>query len=852
MDIDRCFSNTYLEPLRHIASGGMGDIYLAKDTRLDREVAVKVLKRQHDNGDDKEFDKMLSEARLMARVNHPNIVQLYDIIETDDGVLLVMEYVKGRTLAQYLKESLISFNDKIELLRQVAIAIHYSHQQSIVHSDIKAGNILITEQKAVKIIDFGIASLFSQKRLNGAEEARSYGSYGAMSPEQIRGEQLTQASDVFSFGILAYRFIYLKHPFGAVKGPELADAILNNKALPAHKIEGDVSEQCRDLINDMLMKAPQDRPQNMQHVLCVLENVLQQLEQDLSEETQPLGANLPDKRANSIRPLRWGVIITSILLLCVVYPFSLVLENHERIRYVIVLEPEIETEQGVNEHSRLTKLAIDNVVRQTVINSDKFELIAHSEYESEGIRLPDLVKVTGADIVLLPEARCEGKYCDVRLSFLNSDKLVVEKQLSGSVQSNDYVAMDTIFRSLAAHVLGNDVREEMSQSNVDPIAYQRFISLYDEVSFNGRYTVENFNKAVNLLEQNPNLFSLYSLLRELGLELYHASSDKNILTRLNRLFQYAPSSYRNSKAYTVDIAYIAIESGDYQFADELIAKLSSYGESALSFHLKGNLAYQQHKLPQAIAHYQKALQQNPSLISGYNLAIALYDHSQIQAAQQQFESLISRYPWYLESHRLLADIYMLDGNISGAIELYEMIGFENMSAIDHNNLALGFLVIGDTQKALNHAGKAVAMSPENTAFLLNLADINQLLNNSDSANDNYAKVIALNSGKEELTKYLESGQAYAQLGHHKKALEALYSGIKLSTDSISYSYSAALIYTLSGEIKSGLLHFKDSKAGGYTAQWFNLPWFIPLCVYEEFRKPLLELEKANICQSKPR
>ncbi|KZN45999.1 serine/threonine-protein kinase [Pseudoalteromonas luteoviolacea] len=855
MHDDQCFSNTYLEPLKHIASGGMGEVFLARDTRLDREVAVKVLKKRLSKSDESDLESALSEARLMARVNHPNIVQLYDVIDSASGILLVMEFVNGRTLAQYQKQSLMSLSEKLELLRQISLAISYSHERSVLHCDIKATNILITDNQVVKVTDFGIASISDRKHFITNND-KGYGSYGAMSPEQVEGKSLTQASDIFSFGILAYELVYQRHPFGTDKGELLAKSIVNNEPLSGYAIESVVSHQLEEFCRCLLQKSPQDRPKSMVQVVSELENILLIEEQGNSEDTVEIGhiantltsADIKDNHTSTHRGLRHRAILPLVgVIFSIVAALLFVSNQSDDIQYAIVLEPEMQMTEGFAQDGYLTKSAIDNAVRQAVINTDLLELVAYSSNQGSE-SLASLVKSTGADIVLVPKAKCDIQRCHARLSLLSSDKLVVEKEMSGSVQSRDFMEVDTMFRSLSAQVLGNSPSGMSSNKRVNPIAYRHFAYLYNEVNFKGQYTRAHFDQAIALLEQNPNFYSLYSLIREIGLELYYIDADKRILERLKSVFQSVPREYSESKAYLVDKLYIAIESGQHHLVEDLFDRLALYGESALVYHLRGNLAQGNYDLPLAIANFKKSLQLNPNLKTYFNLANALYDNSQITESRETLEYIRSEYPWYKEANKLLADIHFLEGNILLGITLYNEVGTGNMNAIDHNNLALGYMVTGNGLEALKNAQKAVSMSPDNTAFILNLADINILLEDIEQAHNHYRKVIELNNGKQDFNSYLEIGQAYAQTGQHKNALEALYNAIKLSTDKILYAYSAAIIYTLSGETKSGFLHFKESIAGGYEASWFDFPWFRPLCHYDEFKMVLSQLKASKVCK----
>ena len=187
----------------------MGLVYLARDTRLDRQVAIKCLRTELFEPHYRERFKR--EALLLAKLNHPNIVQIYDFIETPDQLALVMEYVDGQNLQARLREHLVPMAQRMTWLTQIAQGLAVAHDSGIIHRDLKAENILINQRNTAKISDLGIAK---SQDFNATITDHVAGSYASMSPEQAMGEALDFKSDLFSFGILAYHMLCGAHPFG--------------------------------------------------------------------------------------------------------------------------------------------------------------------------------------------------------------------------------------------------------------------------------------------------------------------------------------------------------------------------------------------------------------------------------------------------------------------------------------------------------------------------------------------------------------------------------------------------------------------------------------------------------------
>jgi len=215
-----------------LEAGGMGEVYRARDTRLDRHVAVKVLPRTL-AGDRDRLRRFELEARAVAALNHPNILALYDIGVQDGTFYAVSELLEGRTLRHHLASGALTVRRVLEYAVQVARGLSAAHAQGVVHRDLKPENIFITKDGRAKILDFGLAKSLSPATpssstiSNGTEPGMILGTAGYMSPEQVRGENVNHLSDIFSFGAVLYEMLSGKRPFKRNTNLETMNAILN-------------------------------------------------------------------------------------------------------------------------------------------------------------------------------------------------------------------------------------------------------------------------------------------------------------------------------------------------------------------------------------------------------------------------------------------------------------------------------------------------------------------------------------------------------------------------------------------------------------------------------------------------
>jgi serine/threonine protein kinase len=226
-----------VEPL---GAGGMGEVFRARDIRLERDVALKTLPPEL-SLDRSYVERLRREARALASVNHPNVATVHDIEESGGQVALVMEFVEGETLARRLSRSSLRIGETLAIATQIANAVQAAHRQGVIHRDLKPGNVMIARGGLVKVLDFGLAKR-GQTIRHGASEAapdaeltsRSavLGTAGYMSPEQTEGEEVDYRSDIFSFGAILYEMVAGLPAFrGETAAQRLASVLRDEPAL---------------------------------------------------------------------------------------------------------------------------------------------------------------------------------------------------------------------------------------------------------------------------------------------------------------------------------------------------------------------------------------------------------------------------------------------------------------------------------------------------------------------------------------------------------------------------------------------------------------------------------------------
>jgi eukaryotic-like serine/threonine-protein kinase len=274
-----------------LASGGMGDVYRARDTRLQRPVALKVLTPSITTDADR-LARFAQEARTTALVNHPNIVAVYDV-GSDHGVAYVVsELLRGDTLRGCLKNGAIPVRTAIAYALEIARGLIAAHHLDVVHRDLKPENIFITSDGRVKILDFGLAKCrnvtlgFPHDPAASTKPGALLGTVGYMSPEQVRGAGADERSDIFSLGVILHEMISGVAPFHGDSAIETLHAILKDDPPMLPDREG-VSTELERVIRHCLEKSPDGRFQSARDLLFVLESALTSPQRPSRAQSRP-------------------------------------------------------------------------------------------------------------------------------------------------------------------------------------------------------------------------------------------------------------------------------------------------------------------------------------------------------------------------------------------------------------------------------------------------------------------------------------------------------------------------------------------------------------------------------------
>ncbi|MBN4072337.1 protein kinase [bacterium AH-315-F03] len=260
------------EIIEKLGAGGMGEVFLALDTKLDRKVALKFLPEKFSA--DPEFKSRFEhEAKATAALNHPNIVTVHDFGEHNGSLYIAMEHVNGQSLQALITSGSLKLHETLDIAKQIIEGLAVAHNAGVVHRDIKPANIMMTEDGRAKLLDFGLAK--SQKATTKTKVGSTLGTVQYESPEQSRGESIDQRSDLFSLGVVIYEMIAGTLPFEGEYDAQIRYAISHEKAKPISRYIPDSSDELQRIIDKLLDKDPGLRYQSAVDVLSDVKRLVQ-------------------------------------------------------------------------------------------------------------------------------------------------------------------------------------------------------------------------------------------------------------------------------------------------------------------------------------------------------------------------------------------------------------------------------------------------------------------------------------------------------------------------------------------------------------------------------------------------
>ncbi|AWF82716.1 hypothetical protein BTJ40_18920 [Microbulbifer sp. A4B17] len=829
--------------IRQLGAGGMGVVYLAKDERLDREVAIKRLLNNPEN--ESASHRIRQEALLLAQLNHNHIVQIYDVVEEQNDVALVMEYVDGRPLTNWTREFNPSLRQKIQLLKQITTGLARAHAAGIIHRDLKADNILIDSNNIAKIADFGIARSWQETK-EITREQHIAGSWYAMSPEQALGEKLDNRCDLFALGMLAYHLLCDQPPFGKHGSPYvIIDRIINNPHPPAGAINPGLPTALCKLLDKLLAKNPDKRPFSAAVVATDLDVVLSQLtsdqetadDHDITITTENF--HVQHRRKNKGRELLAGILLASGAMLlgltAAVFPqLSLWGSKEPSAKYIAIIEPDLS-----NLRSREEKLLANNLlssIKQGLSDQPALLLVPYSESQQlKGKPLREQAQALNAQLLLQFALNCEAAICEASFALIEAEGFAEIANRSAMLNLDAPLESRARVLQQLHYLLPNYPTESQgAQFNLSPEDYQQYLEIFEQRN-NEANVAGAITKIETLLKRNPYFPSYYELLADLlATHLYH-SRDTKIRGRLKGLLKNIPAKISNHPTVLVTKVRIAIFLADIELTEALLTKLKlRLPDQALYYFLRAKAYQRGGNYNRALEVINQALNIRTSPLYLRQKALTLTLMGQMEKARPHLLHAIRLNNQYIDAISLLAANELDSGRPKESIRLLSELGLKHLGDRDTFNLCLSYYIeqqLQDTKNCLSHVAERVPNDPH--VYLL-LAEIARLENRQLQSQEFAQRALALAQEQEDWLGLLLRARAYSELGQGEQAIETLLKIDNTAPNGLFVNYSRAQVYMASGDMLSAKAYIRKTLELGMAPVWFTTIGFQPICTLGNF------------------
>jgi serine/threonine-protein kinase len=843
-----------------LGAGGMGEVYEARDTKLGRSVAIKVLPTVFVN-DPERLARFQREARLLAALNHPHIATIHGLENYDQVHFLIMELVPGETLRERIaRDGRVPVEEALGICRQIAEALEAAHEKGIIHRDLKPANLKLTPQGQVKVLDFGLAKAFTAEggvdpsdaatlTTVDSEQGRILGTPPYMSPEQARGRAVDKRTDIWAFGCVLYELLTGQQAFPGESFADTISAVLEREP-DWQKLPPSTPIKIRDLLQRLLHKNVQQRLGDMTEARVAIEDAQRcassvALEADVgtSQRVPSAAASIGAPATTTGRRLR-GLMIT---LVAAVVLFTA----------AVALGPMRDRVRGW--------LRIGAIPSERQLAVLPFEVVGgnpDTKAFADGLTATltaNLTQLTaGHALQVVPASEVRAR--QVASSETARQELGVNLILTGSLQQSEGMARvtyelvdtktrrqlhaDTITIASANPFAGEDQVVEsvlrMLELDVQPAERQRLgnrgtvaADAYD-FYLQGRGYLENYDKAENLqdaitvfehaLTVDPTYALAYTGLGQAYWLKYRESKEIQWVKPAQEACARALALERTLAPAHVCLGTLASGTGQYEkaateFGRALEAEPTSdeaYRGLADAYDRLGNLA-------QAETTYRRAIQLRPHYWASYSWLGSFYYHNaRFADAEAMFNQVIALVPDSFRGYYNLGATFNSEGRYPEAIAAIQRSIDIRPAATAYTNVGNAYFYRRQYEEAARAYEEAIKLDEGDYLLWWNLGD-GYFWNPAKRTQAARAYRQAISLAHQRLTVNPKDPLAlgilaicHAMLGEKSSAMEYLQQGLQLEPGDPEMRFKAALVYNQFGQTKQALHWLEEAVAAGYS------------------------------------
>lgn len=724
---------------RMIGKGGMGLVYKAKDSQLNRPVALKFLAAKYVD-DDPANERFLREARAAAALNHPNVVTVYEIIEHNGLPVIVMEYIAGETLRDKLEAGPLETAQVLDYTGQIARGLSGAHKAGVIHRDLKPANIMVTRDGTAKILDFGLAKLREASLLT--REGTTLGTVAYMSPEQARGEETDERTDIWALGVMVYEMLAGRRPFRNANSNAVIYGILHEDPEPVKQHAPAVTPVIEAMLHKTLAKQPDNRYKNLDAFLEDFDTEKPGIVPNISLKGRRSGFTSKHRNAYYGAALLLVVVI-GVLIFSMSSPGSNVPLSSIAVLPLANMTGDIENEAQANgvTDALIDKLgqigSIERVISRTSV----------MQFKDKPTSLSEIGKLLSVDALIEGSYRAdqENVQVDIRLIDAKTEERLWSKSflepLGNQLQMQNDMALE-IAQQLEVDVMQNEQELLENAREVNPEAYALYLKghhmlLWVRGDDSNRQATQFFLDSIAL---DSTFFPAYAgLAKSYTFQVWEGRVEREELARKaeSALSKAITLGGNTSEIYVTQGVMLQFFEREWSAAEAALRQAIKVDHrNAEAYRELGLLFSRTGRHDQAIAEFEKAMAIDPLFAEIYaSFAQAYLYKRQFDAASRYIQMLLDMYPGnptaYAEFRALL---YIQQGKGRNAVDLLT-------ESLKHNpndywySKTLGYVyaVLGNTDEAEKILQYAIDKWDQGRANAVDIARIYTGLDDNDNA-----------------------------------------------------------------------------------------------------------------------
>lgn len=827
---DRVGPYIVLEPL---GAGGMGEVYRARDTRLEREVALKRLSESERAGDDARRHA-LREARAAGALTHPNIAAIYDVLDTPDGLVIVMELVAGEPLTARLRSGPLSVDEALRIARAVTEALEEAHGKGIVHRDLKPANVMVGTGGRAKILDFGIARWSPNRSEAKADKATDVGlivgSPGYMAPEQLAGGPADPRTDIYGVGLLLFEMLSGRRPFDVSDHVAHALAVVEGRLPRLADVAPQVPADVVAIVTRALAPNPEDRFQDARSLGVALEQAIH----DRSTAATVVMTGVRPTKISWRRPALTALVVLGVLAVVAlagggrswwrrsppsaassvvaVVPFVNSSGNAADLPLAVGLSDVIAKRLG---SIRSVRVLGPEATRTAADGADAVRIarVLDAGYTVSG----SLARADDAVTVDVSLASRDGVRETVgRFTGRADDLFELHAQVVAGV-----IAALTRRGALASAAQGQPAVSPSNQAAFADYAQARTFLERPDVPGNLERAVTLFQGAI---AKDGRYASAYAGLGEAYWALYHETKDPSwtLKAQAANLDALRIDPEQPEVRMALAVMYEALGRGK-EATEELQQVLALQPGNDSAHLLLAKIHADRSEWDAAVAEAQQAIALRPNYWGNYaELAETLSRAGRLDESIAAYRRLVELQPDSARAYQRLGTALQKAGRAEEALRAYERVAEIRKSWAAYSNLGTMYYWEGRIPQAIAAYEQAITLSPNEPDPYGNLGDALQKSGQREQAVTNYRKAAALVRSRlsinpEDAADLASLALFEAKLRAHADAARHMAKAVRLAPNDGDVLYTSAIVHTLAGDLPGGCTALQEALQHGASA-----------------------------------